>query len=179
MLCEVLATPLYASYWICFQPPAQQLFGSVNERHTDTHAHTHPSVNLNMLRLAQGWAVLIICPAIIDFPLVLMTHLLMIYLCCLRHFWAALPGAAFLLTYILDDLPSAALNLIPSSPPYTQLRRSHLLLSAVLVPITLKGPAPSLCPAIGHWILYWSIKKQLGTSTFSVWTRRFMIESKH
>lgn len=76
--------------------------------------------------LLKGWAVLILHPAIIDFPPVLLTqHPLNLWsifaalfllggpsLCCPRHFWAALLGATFLFSYISDDFPSAALNLI-------------------------------------------------------------------
>lgn len=42
-------------------------------------------------------------------------------------------------------------------------------------PCRSKGPA-SVDPS-SHWplVFYWSIKKQLGTRTFSVWTRRFLI----
>jgi hypothetical protein len=88
-------------------------------------------------------------------------------LCCPKHLWTTLPEAAFLLTYIVDDFPSAALNLIhlppkPGGSPVSFLSLSHILaLENLRVPPHL--PLPS------HWPLASLLidQKQLGTRTFS------------
>lgn len=55
----------------------------------------------------------------------------------------------------------------------------EILCHSSLSPHSYNSLWPALCPAIGLWHLYWVIKNQLGTRTFSIWACRFLIESKH
>jgi hypothetical protein len=68
---------------------------------------------------------------------------------CPRCFWAALLGTVFLLTYISDDFPSAALKLIHFAPNYGDSPFPPFL----KVPSLHKSKCPTSTYLLSHWPL--------------------------
>ena len=89
--------------------------------------------------------------------------------CCPRCFWTVLQGPLSFSPTFQPLLPPAPAQHGPSYPSHGR----HLL--PLLFPWEPRSPTSVILLSQWPLVLYWSIKNQLGTETFSVWTRRFSI----
>ena len=154
--------------------PTQELSGFENEM------RTHIPVNLNMPWLAQGLDSSNPPPGFwLNAVQVCVLSLLPYYLLGIPLVFADQEGSVQSFQRLHSFSPTFQMIFL------LQLKIGSISLWIVAILLFLP-PVPTLCKSKGPTsvylpqplALYWSIKNQLGTRTFSIWTHRFPIESK-